>query len=57
MFAEDYRELGILGAEQVAARCFLFEQFIEAVLSHEPQALHQSPDQGAPAPQGGVRQR
>ena len=39
MFAEDYRELKLEGAEQVAKRCFLFEQFIEELLSHEPEAL------------------
>jgi FAD/FMN-containing dehydrogenase/Fe-S oxidoreductase len=40
MFAEDYRELKLEGAGRVAKRCFLFEQFIEALLSHEPEALH-----------------
>ncbi len=39
MFAEDYRELKLEGAERVAQRCFLFEQFIEELLSHEPGAL------------------
>ncbi len=39
MFAEDYRELKLEGAERVAKRCFLFEQFIEELLSHEPGAL------------------
>lgn len=39
MFVQDYRELGLDGAEAVAARCFLFEQFIEELLSHEPEAL------------------
>jgi len=39
MFAQDYRELGLAGAEAVAARCFLFEQFIEVLLSQEPEAL------------------
>jgi FAD/FMN-containing dehydrogenase/Fe-S oxidoreductase len=39
MFAEDYRELKLEGAENVAQRCFLFEQFIEELLSHEPEAL------------------
>ena len=39
MFAEDYRELKLDGAERVAKRCFLFEQFIEQLLSHEPGAL------------------
>src|SRR5438270_9837097 len=39
MFVEDYRELNLNGAERVAQRCFLFEQFIEQLLSHEPYAL------------------
>lgn len=43
MFAEDYRELKLEGAEQVASRCFLFEQFIEGLLSHEPEALKFKP--------------
>jgi len=28
MFVDDYRELGIIGAENVAKRCFLFEKFV-----------------------------
>ncbi|MBI5384410.1 MAG: FAD-binding protein [Verrucomicrobia bacterium] len=43
MFAEDYRELKLEGAECVARRCFLFEQFIEDLLSREPDALRFSP--------------
>jgi FAD/FMN-containing dehydrogenase/Fe-S oxidoreductase len=39
MFAEDYGELNLDGAEQIAKRCFLFEQFIEELLSHDPKAL------------------
>jgi FAD/FMN-containing dehydrogenase/Fe-S oxidoreductase len=39
MFVEDYRELKLEGTDNVARRCFLFEQFIEALLSQEPQAL------------------
>jgi Fe-S oxidoreductase len=39
MFAEDYRELKLDGAEHLAKRCFLFEQFIEQLLDHEPDAL------------------
>src|SRR5262245_3945902 len=39
MFVEDYRELKLPGAEHVAKRCVLFEQFIEDLLSHEPTAL------------------
>ncbi len=39
MFAEDYRELKLDGAQETAGRCFLFEQFIEELLSREPEAL------------------
>ena len=39
MFVEDYRELKLEGEEQVASRCFLFEQFIENLLHQEPHAL------------------
>ncbi|MGI8433116.1 MAG: (Fe-S)-binding protein, partial [Chthoniobacterales bacterium] len=39
MFVEDYRELQLAGAEPIAARCFLFEKFIDALLEREPDAL------------------
>ena len=39
MFVEDYRELDLPGADGIAKRCVLFEQFIEDLLSHEPNAL------------------
>jgi FAD/FMN-containing dehydrogenase/Fe-S oxidoreductase len=39
MFAEDYRELKLAGAENVAPRCHLFEHFIEDLLRREPEAL------------------
>jgi len=39
MFVEDYRELKIVNAEKIAARCFLFEKFVDDFLSHEPDAL------------------
>jgi len=39
MFAEDYRELGLPGAAEVAARCVLFEDFVENILKQEPEAL------------------
>jgi Fe-S oxidoreductase len=39
MFAEDYRELKLPGAEPGAARCFLFEEFVENLLKREPGAL------------------
>ena len=40
MFAQDYRELSLEGAGNVANRCFLFEQFIENLLTREQGALH-----------------
>lgn len=45
MFAEDYRELKLPGVEEIAKRCFLFEQFIEDLLARKPDALrfNQSP--------------
>jgi Fe-S oxidoreductase len=39
MFKQDYRELKLPGAERVAARCILFEQFIDNLLEQEPKAL------------------
>ncbi|HEY4257558.1 MAG TPA: FAD-linked oxidase C-terminal domain-containing protein [Candidatus Udaeobacter sp.] len=39
MFVEDYRELNIEGADQVAKRCFLFEKFVDDLLAQEPDAL------------------
>ena len=39
MFAQDYRELKLPDADRIAARCFLFEQFIENLLSSQPNAL------------------
>jgi Fe-S oxidoreductase len=39
MFVEDYRELKIDNAETVAARCFLFEKFVDDLLAQEPDAL------------------
>ena len=40
MFAEDYKELKVPGADLVARRSFLFDQFIEDVLEQDPDALH-----------------
>jgi Fe-S oxidoreductase len=40
MFVEDYRELGLPGWDRIAPRCFLFERFLEDLLSREPGALH-----------------
>lgn len=37
MFAEDYRELKIPGAESIAQRSFLFEQFVNDILEREPE--------------------
>jgi Fe-S oxidoreductase len=35
MFVEDYRELNLTNAEQLAQRCFLFEQFVYDFLERE----------------------
>jgi Fe-S oxidoreductase len=40
MFAEDYRELKLPGAEEISARSFLFVDFIESLLQREPKALN-----------------
>ena len=39
MFVDDYRELKIDNAEKVAARCFLFDKFVDDLLAREPEAL------------------
>jgi Fe-S oxidoreductase len=39
MFAEDYRELRLDGAETLSERCQLFEQFIAELLNRDPSAL------------------
>jgi FAD/FMN-containing dehydrogenase/Fe-S oxidoreductase len=39
MFVEDYRELKIDHAEKIAARCFLFEKFVDDLLERDPDAL------------------
>src|SRR5437763_11952340 len=39
MLVDDYRELKIENAEDVAARCFLFEKFLDDLLAHEPDAI------------------
>jgi FAD/FMN-containing dehydrogenase/Fe-S oxidoreductase len=39
MFVEDYRELKIENAENVAARCFLFEKFVDDLLAKEPDSI------------------
>ncbi len=40
IFKEDYRELNLDGAEAVAERVFLFEEFIDGLLTREPDALN-----------------
>src|SRR5437763_7205790 len=39
MFVEDYRELKIENAENIAGGCFLFEKFVADLLAREPEAL------------------
>jgi FAD/FMN-containing dehydrogenase/Fe-S oxidoreductase len=39
MFMEDYRELKLGNANEIAARCFLFQEFIGDLLDREPAAL------------------
>src|SRR5206468_8459606 len=36
MFVEDYRELKIENADNIAARCFLFEKFVDDLLEQQP---------------------
>jgi Fe-S oxidoreductase len=43
MFVEDYRELKIDNAENVAKRCFLFEKFVDDFLAQKPDALRFKP--------------
>jgi FAD/FMN-containing dehydrogenase/Fe-S oxidoreductase len=39
MFVDDFRELKIENAQNIAARCFLFEKFVEDLLEQQPDAL------------------
>src|SRR3954469_4485502 len=39
MFVDDYRELKTENAENIAARCFLFEKFVADLLAEQPEAL------------------
>ncbi len=39
MFVDEYRQLKIPGADELADRCFLFEQFMFELLEREPDAL------------------
>jgi len=43
MFAEDYRELKLDGADDARRRCWLFEEFLERLLAREPGALNFTP--------------
>jgi FAD/FMN-containing dehydrogenase/Fe-S oxidoreductase len=43
MFKEDYRDLRLAGAADIAARCFLFEDFIGELLARAPEALSFNP--------------
>jgi Fe-S oxidoreductase len=43
MFVEDYRELKIANAEKLAARCFLFEQFVDDALERQELTLQNRP--------------
>jgi Fe-S oxidoreductase len=46
MFVEDYRELRLPGAEAVASRCVLFEDFMENAFKAEPDTLRFDHEQG-----------
>lgn len=46
MFAEDYAQLGLEGAEVVARRCVLFEEFVERALEAEPDRVAWMADRG-----------
>jgi len=39
MFVDEYRQLGLKGAEQVAERCHLFEPFVAELLRDDPGAI------------------
>ncbi len=39
MFVQDYAELGLAGADEVGARCVLFEQFMAELLRRAPNVL------------------
>jgi len=46
MFAEDYEQLGLAGAAEVARRCVLFEEFVERALEAEPDRVAWEPGRG-----------
>jgi FAD/FMN-containing dehydrogenase/Fe-S oxidoreductase len=50
MFVEDYRELKIENADNIASRCFLFEKFMDDFLAQEPHAIRFKPE----APSRGI---
>lgn len=39
MFKDEYRQMDVPGADAVAARCYLFEDFLLEVIEQEPRAL------------------
>lgn len=39
MFVQEYGQLGLPGADEIAARCVLFEQFVAELLRYAPDAL------------------
>jgi Fe-S oxidoreductase len=52
MFRDEYLQLGIEGAEEVAARCVLFEDFLGDLLDSDPAALPLTAQIGAVAVHG-----
>jgi Fe-S oxidoreductase len=49
MFAEDYIELKLPNAKKVKGRCFIFEQFIDQLLTRDPDAIKFKPTSNAVA--------
>ncbi|HQH66749.1 MAG TPA: FAD-linked oxidase C-terminal domain-containing protein [Candidatus Hydrogenedentes bacterium] len=47
MFKQDYRELGVPHASEVAPHCYLFEEFLFTVLEEAPEALSWRGELGA----------
>ncbi len=52
MFRDEYLQLGIDGAEDVAARCVLFDDFLGDLLGRDPEALSLAAQIGAVAVHG-----
>jgi Fe-S oxidoreductase len=46
MFQEEYRELKLAGAADTAGRCFLVEDYLDRLLTREPEALTFAPAPG-----------